>query len=32
MGAAFEHLMLNPALNPVRFARWALRDKAAQGQ
>jgi len=20
----------NPALNPVRFARWTLRDKAAQ--
>ncbi len=20
----------NPALNPVRFAHWTLRDKAAQ--
>jgi hypothetical protein len=23
-------LMPNPALNPVRFALWTLRDKAAQ--
>ena len=22
--------MSNPALNPVRFALWTLRDKAAQ--
>ena len=26
----FNALWANPALNPVRFALWTLRDKAAQ--
>ena len=25
-----KRLLPNPALNPVRFALWTLRDKAAQ--
>jgi hypothetical protein len=28
--ALFGYSMPNPTLNPVRFAFWTLRDKAAQ--
>jgi len=29
---ARRQVMPNPALNPVRFALWTLRDRAAQRQ